>query len=132
MPSEEEDIVAAAAYAATTTDDVGVDDEPQPPRGWPSSESEGGGGSTRVEPIRCLPAWTYKAPHPSDKPLFDPLAPPVIDSIDLGDYVRNNVTNLQPGSSKDYFDMGLRLMLSYQVSCRCVVCARCRLRTIEQ
>ena len=68
------------------------------------------------EPIKCLPFWKYQAPRPDEKPMFDPLAPPEIDSIDLGDYVRTNVTNLQPsGKSRDYFDVGLRLMLSYQV-----------------
>ena len=68
------------------------------------------------EPIKCLPYWKYQAPRPDEKPMFDPLAPPEIDSIDLGNYVRTNVTNLKPsGKSRDYFDVGLRLMLSYQV-----------------
>lgn len=68
------------------------------------------------EPIKCLPYWKYQGTAPNQKPMFDPLAPPEIESIDLGDYVRRDVTNLQPsGMSRDYFDVGLRLMLSYQV-----------------
>lgn len=47
---------------------------------------------------------------------------PEIDAIDLGNYVRLNVTNLgKDGKGRDYFDMGLRLMLSYQheMAARC-------------
>jgi len=56
--------------------------------------------------------------------MFDPLAPPDIDSIDLGDYVRKEVTNLEEkGRGRDFFDMGLRLMLSYQheLAARCFI-----------
>jgi hypothetical protein len=81
------------------------------------------------QPIQCLPAWTYRPPHPTDKPEFDPLAMPDIDSIDLGQYVRQNVTNLEEdkGRSRDYFDVGLRLMLSYQHE----LAARCFMKCLE-
>jgi hypothetical protein len=84
-----------------------------------------GGGH---QPIQCLPAWTYRPPHPSDKPHFDPLQHPDIDSIDLGGYVRQQVTNLEStGRSRDYFDVGLRLMLSYQHE----LAARCFMACLE-
>mmetsp|Transcript_23798 Transcript_23798/g.56195 ORF Transcript_23798/g.56195 Transcript_23798/m.56195 type:complete len:703 (+) Transcript_23798:145-2253(+) len=80
-------------------------------------------------PIKCLPYWKYQAPRPDEKPMFDPLARPEIDSIDLGNYVRTNVTNLQPsGKSKDYFVVGLRLMLSYQHE----LASRCFLACLEE
>ncbi|KAG7349791.1 tetratricopeptide repeat protein [Nitzschia inconspicua] len=76
-------------------------------------------------PITCLPAWRYRPPHPNEKPKFDPLAPPIIEQIDLGDYTRPNVTNLDPNDKKgwDYFNAGLRLMLSYQheLAARCFI-----------
>jgi hypothetical protein len=46
-----------------------------------------------------------------------PLGFPPIDgpsTIDLGDYVRPNVSNTQNEKGRRYFDLGLRLMLSYQ------------------
>lgn len=36
------------------------------------------------------------------------------DTVDLGNYIRPNVSNTQNPKGKTYFDMGLRLMLSYQ------------------
>jgi hypothetical protein len=84
--------------------------------------------ATAAAPIHCLPAWHYRPPNPSDKPNFDPLAPPKIDDINLGDYVRYDVTNLDEappndGRGRDYFNMGLRLMLSYQheLAARCFI-----------
>ncbi|KAL3924318.1 MAG: hypothetical protein SGILL_001117 [Bacillariaceae sp.] len=82
-----------------------------------------------VNTTSCLPGWSYRPPHPSDKPGFDPTAPPNIDPIDLGDYVRPvDVTNLEAsGRGRDFFDMGLRLMLSYQHE----LAARCFLVCLE-
>jgi hypothetical protein len=76
------------------------------------------------QPINCLPSWHYKAPSPDAKPNFNPFARPDINAIDLGDYVRNEVTNLEEcGKGREYFDMGLRLMLSYQheLAARCFI-----------
>jgi tetratricopeptide (TPR) repeat protein len=39
---------------------------------------------------------------------------PNIDAIDLGTYTRKNVSNVEEERGRTYFDMGLRLMLSYQ------------------
>jgi hypothetical protein len=39
---------------------------------------------------------------------------PEIGSVDLGKYVRKHVTNVEEEKGRAYFDMGLRLMLSYQ------------------
>jgi hypothetical protein len=57
------------------------------------------------------------------------MAPPDIDPIDLGDYVRPvEVTNLEAsGRGRDYFDVGLRLMLSYQHE----LAARCFMACLE-
>ena len=105
-----------------------------------NNNNNGSGGATTTttefvpaghQPIQCLPAWTYRPPHPNDKPDFDPLAKPNIDSIDLGQYIRRNVTNLaeenSAGRSRDYFDVGLRLMLSYQHE----LAARCFMACLE-
>lgn len=43
---------------------------------------------------------------------FPPLDGP--NKIDLGNYVRPNVSNVQNPLGRTYFDLGLRLMLSYQ------------------
>jgi hypothetical protein len=39
---------------------------------------------------------------------------PVIGTVDLGNYARKHVTNVEEERGRAYFDMGLRLMLSYQ------------------
>lgn len=51
---------------------------------------------------------------------------PEIDSIDLGNYVRKNVSNVE-GRGRAYFDVGLRLMLSYQHE----LASRCFLSSLE-
>jgi hypothetical protein len=61
----------------------------------------------------CLPGWHYSGPDPRKKSV-DPLQLPNIDRVDLGTYTRENVTNLEDEVGRKYFDMGLRLMLSYQ------------------
>jgi hypothetical protein len=89
------------------------------------SYTQGDVSSPVPAPIHCLPVWHYRPPHPCDKPNFDPLAAPNIETIYLGDYVRSNVTNLLPndGRGRDYFNTGLRLMLSYQheLAARCFI-----------
>ena len=42
------------------------------------------------------------------------MAFPKIESINLGEYARLHVTNIENDQGRAYFDMGLRLMLSYQ------------------
>ena len=42
---------------------------------------------------------------------FPPLGP---NTLDMGSYVRPNVSNTQNPTGRTYFDLGLRLMLSYQ------------------
>lgn len=84
------------------------------------------------QPIHsCLPGWTYVGPDPRKKPMFDPLQCPAdIQSIDLGGYVRANVTNVDNADDpkgREFFDMGLRLMLSYQHE----LAARCFLACLE-
>lgn len=81
------------------------------------------------KPISCLPAWSYVGPDPRKKPMFDPMQYPAdIKSIDLGDYVRKNVTNVDSDpKGREFFDMGLRLMLSYQHE----LAARCFLASLE-
>lgn len=92
------------------------------------------GGSHHRHPTpspihHSLPVWHYRPPHPNDKPNFDPLAPPRIDHINLGEYTRPNVTNLEPndGRGREYFNMGVRLMLSYQHE----LAARCFMACLE-
>jgi hypothetical protein len=81
------------------------------------------------QPVLCLPTWSYVGPDPSKKPMFDPMQYPAdINSIDLGDYVRKNVTNVDNDpKGREFFDMGLRLMLSYQHE----LAARCFLACLE-
>jgi hypothetical protein len=90
-----------------------------------TNDNSGSSHLPSPSPLHCLPAWRYRPPHPSDKPTFDPSAPPRIDNIDLGEYIRPNVTNLDPNDSRgrDYFNMGLRLMLCYQheLAARCFI-----------
>jgi hypothetical protein len=56
-----------------------------------------------------------QGPQPIDK-FDDPLALPPLEGpqIELGSYVRQNVTNVEDEKGRAYFNMGLRLMLSYQ------------------
>ncbi|CAB9517621.1 domain protein [Seminavis robusta] len=67
-----------------------------------------------------LPHWHYEGPDPLVKqarygnvPLgFPPLDGP--NKMDLGGYVRPNVSNTQNPKGRTFFNLGLRLMLSYQ------------------
>ena len=52
---------------------------------------------------------------------------PKIETVDLGKYVRADVTNVEDVKGREYFDMGLRLMLSYQHE----MAARCFLACLE-
>lgn len=94
-----------------------------------SLDSNGGSHHPTPSPIHSLPVWHYRPPHPNDKPNFNPLAPPRIDHINLGEYTRPNVTNLDPndGRGREYFNMGVRLMLSYQHE----LAARCFMACLE-
>ena len=51
---------------------------------------------------------------------------PNIDGLDFGKYVRKNVANVE-GRGREFFDVGLRLMLSYQHE----MAARCFLACLE-
>ncbi|KAL3943318.1 MAG: hypothetical protein SGBAC_002601 [Bacillariaceae sp.] len=75
--------------------------------------------------IKCLPRWNYVGPDPvqKDKHLHHL---PNIEGIDLGDYVRKEVTNVD-GMGREYFDVGLRLMLCYQHE----MAARCFLACLQ-
>lgn len=80
-------------------------------------------------PIRCLPRWKYNGIDPQLKPL-DPNAldqEPAIEGVNLGSYVRENVTNVD-GRGRNFFDVGLRLMLSYQHE----MAARCFLACLKE
>jgi hypothetical protein len=55
------------------------------------------------------------------------MACPNIEKVDLGQYRRENVTNIEEPRGREYFDMGLRLMLSYQHE----MAARCFLACLE-
>lgn len=68
--------------------------------------------------MKCLPRWHYTGPHPTQKE--GGLSLPNIEGIDLGDYTRKNVTNVD-GRGQEFFDVGLRLMLCYQheMAARC-------------
>lgn len=66
-----------------------------------------------TDPIQCLPSWCYKGVDPKSKNV-NPMLYPNIAAFDLGSYVRKDVSNLQDDKGRAYFDMGLRLMLSYQ------------------
>jgi hypothetical protein len=82
-----------------------------------------------LKPMLDLPTWSYVGPDPRKKPMFDPMQYPAdLKSIDLGDYIRMNVTNVDNDpKGREYFDMGLRLMLSYQHE----LAARCFLASLE-
>jgi tetratricopeptide (TPR) repeat protein len=57
----------------------------------------------------------------------NPFELPDINSVDLGGYVRNHVTNVNEERGRAFFDMGLRLMLSYQHE----MAARCFLACLQ-
>jgi tetratricopeptide (TPR) repeat protein len=67
-----------------------------------------------------------KGPDPASKAV-DPMLFPQIDAVDLGSYVRKHVTNIEEEKGRRYFDMGLRLMLSYQHE----MAARCFLACLQ-
>ena len=52
---------------------------------------------------------------------------PNIEKVDLGEYTRKDVTNVEEEAGRAYFDMGLRLMLSYQHE----MASRCFLACLE-
>lgn len=54
-----------------------------------------------------------KGTDPSSKDL-NPMLLPNIGAVDLGSYARKHVSNVEEEEGRAYFDMGLRLMLSYQ------------------
>ncbi|GKY99549.1 hypothetical protein MPSEU_000909200 [Mayamaea pseudoterrestris] len=79
-----------------------------------------------------LPKWRYHAPKVEDREYLlgeDALTPPDLDSPtapNLGSYTRKNVTNIDVDPmARAYFDVGLRLMLSYQheIASKCFLAA---------
>ncbi|CAJ1966844.1 unnamed protein product [Cylindrotheca closterium] len=82
--------------------------------------------ATNESPIvKCLPRWNYVGPNPVKKDAYLHHLPN-IEGIDLGDYVRREVTNVD-GMGREYFDAGLRLMLCYQHE----MAARCFLACLQ-
>jgi tetratricopeptide (TPR) repeat protein len=67
---------------------------------------------------KCLPGWHYAGIDPTRKE--GTMSLPNIEGVDLGNYIRKDVTNVD-GRGREFFDVGLRLMLCYQheMAARC-------------